>query len=70
MTAKHMSEMWATFAREGRPSAKGQPEWRPYALPERATMIFDSECRLESDPEGAERAFWQRSGISGFEGHM
>jgi para-nitrobenzyl esterase len=70
LTAKHMSEMWASFARDGKPSAKGQPEWRPYTLPERATMILDSECRVENDPEGAERAFWQRSGISGFEGHM
>ncbi|HKD24252.1 MAG TPA: carboxylesterase family protein [Rhizomicrobium sp.] len=70
MTAKHMSEMWANFARDGKPSAKGQPEWRPYTPPERATMILDSECRLENDPESAERAFWQRSGISGFEGHM
>lgn len=59
-TARNMSEMWATFARTGKPGAKGQPEWRPYTLPGRATMIIDANCRLVNDPESAERRFFEQ----------
>lgn len=65
-SAHNMSEMWASFARTGRPAAKGQPQWTPYTLEQRATMIIDSRCRMENDPEGAERKFWQSKGVNGF----
>ena len=58
-TAAKMSAMWAAFARTGRPSAPGQPEWKPYTLATRDTMLIDAQCRLVSDPEGAERRFWE-----------
>lgn len=54
-----MSEMWATFARTGTPAAKGQPRWPAYTLERRSTMIIDSTCRVEDDPYGDERRFWQ-----------
>lgn len=57
-TARNMSTMWANFARTGKPSAPGEPEWKPYELPERLTMMIDDDCRLESDPEQAEREFF------------
>ncbi len=56
-TARTMSELWANFARTGRPSARGQPAWPAYSLARRATMMIDSRCRVELDPEGAERRF-------------
>lgn len=57
--------MWANFARNGDPSIAGQPAWRPYSLDRRETMLIDAQCELVSDPEGAERRFWQREkGIS------
>ncbi len=58
-TAKNMSALWTSFARTGRPSAPGQPEWRPYTLDRRETMLIDAQCRLVSDPEGEERRFWE-----------
>jgi para-nitrobenzyl esterase len=58
-TAHNMSEMWATFARTGKPGAKGQPEWKPYTLLQRETMIIDANCRMESDPEPMERRFFE-----------
>ncbi|MFM2370683.1 MAG: hypothetical protein RIS85_405, partial [Pseudomonadota bacterium] len=58
-TARNMSAMWANFARTGRPGAKGQPVWKPYDLKHRYTMVIDAQCRLVSDPEGAERKFFK-----------
>jgi para-nitrobenzyl esterase len=56
--ALNMSEMWTTFARTGRPGAKGQPEWPAYDMQERATMMIDAQCRVEDDPFGTERVMW------------
>jgi para-nitrobenzyl esterase len=57
-TARNMSEMWATFARTGTPAARGQAAWPAYTLSRRETMIIDSSCRVEADPESAERRFF------------
>lgn len=58
--AHNMSEMWATFARTGRPGAKGQPEWPAYDLKNRATMEIDAQCRVVRDPYAKERDLWER----------
>jgi para-nitrobenzyl esterase len=58
--AHNMSEMWATFARTGRPAAKGHPDWPAYDLKKRATMEIDALCRVVSDPFGKERQLWER----------
>jgi para-nitrobenzyl esterase len=39
-----MASYWASFAREGTPSAAGQPQWRPYGA-ERAYMAFEDAPR-------------------------
>lgn len=57
-TALNMSEMWATFAKTGRPSAKGQSPWPAYTLPRRATMMIDAQCKVEDDPFGQEHVMW------------
>jgi para-nitrobenzyl esterase len=57
-TALNMSEMWTTFARTGRPGAKGQPSWPAYTPQKRATMMIDAQCKIEVDPFGEERALW------------
>ena len=57
-TALNMSEMWTTFAKTGRPSAKGQPPWPAYTLPRRATMMIDAQCKVEDDPFGQEHLLW------------
>lgn len=59
-TARNMGSFWASFARTGVPLAPGQPAWKPYDLETRETMLIDAQCRLVSDPEGAERRFWQQ----------
>jgi para-nitrobenzyl esterase len=59
-TADAMSAALIAFARTGNPNHQGLPEWRPYALPERATMVFDAESKLENDPRGAERQLFEK----------
>ncbi len=54
-----MNEAWVSFARTGIPSCKNLPEWKPYNIHERATMIFDNECRLINDPDGERRKIWE-----------
>jgi para-nitrobenzyl esterase len=53
--ADRMSAAWAAFARTGDPNHPGLPTWKPFTTAERATMIFDRECRLVNDPYGEER---------------
>ena len=57
-TARHMSELWAGFARESRPVAANVPRWPAYTLRDRATMWLDADCRIVNDPDRSERLFW------------
>ncbi len=58
--AHNMSEMWSTFARTGRPAAKGQPDWPAYTTEDRATMLIDAECKVMNDPHRLERLLWEK----------
>jgi para-nitrobenzyl esterase len=53
--ATRMSNAWVAFARSGKPDGKGLPTWRPFDTRERATMIFNDECRVVNDPHGEEQ---------------
>jgi para-nitrobenzyl esterase len=57
-----MAELWATFARTGRPAAADVPEWPAYTLAERATMRIDTECEVILDRFGKELATWREMG--------
>ena len=50
-----MRVAFANFAETGAPAGSGLPEWKPYTLPGRETLIIDVEPRMENDPRGAER---------------
>lgn len=56
--AASMSKAWSAFARNGNPSHPGIPEWEPYTIKKRSTMILDVPCRLEVDPYRAELDAW------------
>jgi len=58
--AHNMSEMWSTFARTGRPAARGQPGWPSYTAEKRSTMEIDAECTVVDDPYPLERNLWER----------
>ena len=53
--ADKMSAAWAAFARTGNPNHKGLPKWQPFDANQRATMIFNNECRAVNDPYREER---------------
>ena len=53
--ADAMSAALIAFARTGNPNHPKLPQWHPYTLPDRATMLFNAESKLENDPRGAER---------------
>jgi para-nitrobenzyl esterase len=59
-TADIMSGALLAFARSGDPNHQRLPAWRPYTLPERATMLIDAEPRLALDPRGAERRLFEQ----------
>ena len=48
-----MGEAWASFARSGRPGHKDLPEWPAYNSESRATMVFNNQCSIKNDIEGA-----------------
>jgi len=53
--AEKVSRAWATFARTGRPGHDGLPAWPAYHRQDRATMIFDTTCRVVEDPGREDR---------------
>jgi para-nitrobenzyl esterase len=55
LLASRMSGAWTAFARTGNPNHPQLPNWAPFELARRATMIFNDECRLVDDPYGAEQ---------------
>jgi len=46
---------WTQFARSGDPNVAGLPRWAPYDEETRATMRFDVQCHVDSDPLQAAR---------------
>ena len=50
-----MSGAWAAFARSGNPNHKGLPNWPAFKTDQRATMMFDNQCKVVNDPHGEER---------------
>jgi para-nitrobenzyl esterase len=62
VASRNMAELWATFARTGRPAAAGQPAWPAYDLARRATYRIDVECTVVTDRHAAEREMWTQLG--------
>jgi para-nitrobenzyl esterase len=55
--ADKVSTYWANFAKTGNPNGKGLPQWRPYNLETRPTLVItpDDEPTMIDDPMGATR---------------
>jgi len=55
-----MSGFVARYAASGDPNGAGLPDWTPYSLARRETLMIDRITRMENDPRGAERAWFAR----------
>lgn len=53
-----MSEAFISLARTGNPNRPGGVHWDRYLLPQRQTLLFDTQTRMADDPRGDEREFF------------
>ncbi|MFP5277518.1 MAG: carboxylesterase/lipase family protein [Acidobacteriota bacterium] len=58
--ARNMSGAWTAFAHTGNPSHPGMPEWKPYTLDKRGTMLFNYTCEFVDDPFHEERVDFEK----------
>jgi para-nitrobenzyl esterase len=62
IASHNMAELWTSFARTGKPSAKGVPEWPAYDLKDCSTMRIDTRCRIIKDRYAEELKMWREIG--------
>ncbi len=62
VASRHMAELWTTFARTGKPSARGVPYWPSYNLKERPLMRIDTLCEVINDRYATELKMWRDTG--------
>lgn len=55
-----VSEAFIAFAKTGNPNNTALPEWKPYTLPGRETMVLDLPPHLENDPRGEQRRLFEK----------
>ena len=58
--ADKTSSAWVAFARTGDPNTSRLPKWPAYSGALRDTMLFNNECRVESDPDRGPRLVMER----------
>jgi para-nitrobenzyl esterase len=56
---------WTELARTGNPNHSGMPDWPAYTPALRATMLFDTPCRVENDPIQDVRKVLDATSIAG-----
>jgi len=59
--AASMSDALIAFARTGNPQHPGLPQWEPYGLDRRQTMLFNTPPQLADDPRSGERRLYQQA---------
>jgi para-nitrobenzyl esterase len=60
--SRNMAALWTSFARTGKPSADGMPEWTPYEGGQRATMRVDTRCEIICNRFAEELDMWRSIG--------
>ena len=53
--AARVSDAWLNLARKGDPNHPGLPAWPKYDAEKVPTMVFDTKCAMENDPDGEGR---------------
>jgi para-nitrobenzyl esterase len=62
IASRKMAELWATFARTGKPVAADAPAWPAYTLDTRSALRIDTECAVIDNRFHAELAMWRAKG--------
>ena len=57
--SEKMMDTWTSFARTGNPNNKNIPNFPPYDIEKRSTIIFDKEVTIAEDPYRNERIVWK-----------
>ncbi|MDB6062520.1 MAG: putative carboxylesterase, type [Verrucomicrobiaceae bacterium] len=57
---KLMSETFVRFAHTGNPNHAQLPEWKPYSLQARDTMVFNVDTHVEANPRAQLRALYAK----------
>ncbi|HEU0173698.1 MAG TPA: carboxylesterase/lipase family protein [Blastocatellia bacterium] len=55
-----LASAWVAFAKTGDPNNPQIPHWPSYDGATRATMVFDTDTRVENDPRSEIRKFWEQ----------
>jgi para-nitrobenzyl esterase len=58
------SATWAAFARSGTPDNRAIPHWPSYTPADRATMMIDTEWRVQNDPQHEARLLWTKIALA------
>jgi para-nitrobenzyl esterase len=58
--SRAMGDALLAFARTGDPNHAGLPDWRPYSLDRRSTLLLDVPPRIVDDPRGDERRLFAK----------
>ena len=59
---------WTSFAKTGVPNSDLTPNWPPFDLKNRATMVFDNNTRVENDYRRDFRLLWEELGGTAIRG--
>jgi para-nitrobenzyl esterase len=55
-----LASAWVAFAKTGNPNNQQIPHWPTYDATARATMVFDTDTRVENDPRSEIRKYWEK----------
>ena len=58
--ALEVHRAWVAFVHGNTPAASGLPDWPPYTLEKRSTMVLDARSHAEEKPDEAELKLWKR----------
>jgi hypothetical protein len=58
--ARRIGSAFIAFAKSGKPDSPEIPHWPAYDAARRLVMIFDSQTRVEADPNRELRQLWDR----------
>jgi para-nitrobenzyl esterase len=56
-----LASAWVAFAKTGDPNNPRIPQWPTYDATSRATMVFDTDTRVENDPRSEIRKYWSQA---------